>query len=312
MRIKIRSSAGTAIVDVDKDLLILGLTNLLRENHFKDTQIASYKFGYPPKNIDASTQETIENVGIKPNEQLVATDATGVSGYHASAKTDTKVPPKPVQSDIPSVYIPKQDKYLILRNVPDDNSCLFNSVSLAVTGSIDWKKLDLRRVVAETILSSPETYNEAILGRPVGEYCKWIQKPESWGGAIELGILSKHLGVRIQTYDIDLGSPITFQDEQLPPKLFILLVYSGIHYDTLVTNRSLSKDRHGDLGKWTEDNGITDACAKLVTLLQTKNYATNTTKFRVRCLDCYEILVGETGASQHANKTGHTSFGEVK
>jgi ubiquitin thioesterase OTU1 len=48
-------------------------------------------------------------------------------------------------------------------------------------------------VVASAILSNPIQYNEAILGRPIDEYIEWILKPNSWGGAIELAILSELL-----------------------------------------------------------------------------------------------------------------------
>lgn len=34
-------------------------------------------------------------------------------------------------------------------------------------------------------MSDPETYSEVMLGRPNDEYCRWILKPESWGGATE-------------------------------------------------------------------------------------------------------------------------------
>ena len=37
-------------------------------------------------------------------------------------------------------------------------------------------------VVAAAIMSDPETYTEAVLGKPNDEYCRWILKPESWGG----------------------------------------------------------------------------------------------------------------------------------
>ncbi len=48
-------------------------------------------------------------------------------------------------------------------------------------------------MVASAILSNPIQYNEAILGRPIDEYIEWILKPNSWGGAIELAILSELL-----------------------------------------------------------------------------------------------------------------------
>lgn len=318
MRLKIRTTAGAVIIDVGMDSTVKEMTNLLLSKHFAGVSIASYKYGYPPKNIEALSEETLKSAGIGPNDQLVALGSDGLNNHTVTSKP-TKTPGGAYQlstsltSDIPNVYIPGSEEYLILRNVPDDNSCLFSAISLATTGSTDWKKLDLRKVVAETIQNSPDIYTKEILERPVAQYCDWIQKPESWGGAIELGILAKHLNVKIVAYDINLGRPITFQDESLPPTKLIVLIYSGIHYDILVVNKTLSTNRTADVGIWRQVNGVSEeACTRLIQLLQTKSYATNTTKIRVRCLDCYEILVGEMGASRHANDTGHYRYGEVQ
>lgn len=311
MKLKIKSTAGAAVVEVTENMSVLDMTRQIFANKFPNVSIASYKYGFPSKSISALSQLSLKDAGVRPNDQLLACNEDGSNSHSVKLINSTSPTDKGPSSDIPHVFIPEQSANLILRNVPDDNSCLFNAISLAVTGSIDWQRLNLRGIVAETIRRSPEVYSEAILGRPLEDYCVWIQKPESWGGAIELGILSKHLDIRIVAYDIDLGSPITFQDETNPPALFIALVYSGIHYDTLVVNPVLSMDKARDLGKWDDDDGITSAAERLVKLLQSKNYATNTTKFRVRCLECFEVLVGEMGASRHANRTGHYRFGEV-
>lgn len=311
MKLKIRSTKGTAVLEISEDVSVKEMTDTLLKDHFPGSSVFSYKYGYPPKTVEALSEVTLKDAGIQTNDQIVAIDQDGASGYTVSAKILKVESPKAPLPDIPHVYIPELSTNLILRNVPDDNSCLFSSISLALTGTIDWKLLDLRRVVAETIQQSPNFYTKEILERPMDQYCAWIQKPESWGGAIELGILAKHLNVRIITYDIDLGQPITFQDETNPPERFILLIYSGVHYDALVTNKVLTSDKRGDVGVWDIGSDLSAASETLVKLLQTKNYATNTTKFRVRCLDCYEVLVGEVGASRHANSTGHSRFGEV-
>lgn len=311
MKLKIRSTKGVAVLEISEEESVKTLTLNLSKDYFPGSTVISYKYGYPPKTVDASAEFTLKEAGIRNNDQIVAIDEDGGSSYTAPAKVSKVQTPKAVSSEIPHVFVPELSTNLILRNVPDDNSCLFSSISLALTGTIDWKLLDLRRVVAETIRKSPHIYTTEILERPIEQYCDWIQKPESWGGAIELGILAKHLNIRITTYDIDLGQPITFQDESNPATRFIVLIYSGIHYDAIVTNEVLTTNKSGDIGVWDSSTSLSAACEKLVKLLQSKNYATNTTKFRVRCLDCYEILVGEQGASRHANSTGHFRFGEV-
>lgn len=271
-------------------------------------------------------------------------------------KADTK-------EDIPSVYIDSLQKYLILRNIPDDNSCLFNSISYALSGANSYQTFsppsDLRQIVVSYIEKDPALYSEAVLGRPRQEYCEWILKKDSWGGAIELGILADWFDVRITCIDIELGNFIQIENESKKPKEFIVLIYSGIHYDVFALNANLNttdkeldqckwridgrrngsgeeeeKDENGHIGgeptkyeeskakkagddldergERDEETAILKASEKLCKLLQERDYSTNTTTFRVRCLDCYLVLVGEVGASKHAEQTGHLNFGEVK
>ena len=79
------------------------------------------------------------------------------------------------------------------RVVPADNSCLFRAIAyllhpeVVVLGCPAAQvptplATSLRTVVANTVLSNPETYSEAMLGKPPADYATWIQKSESWGG----------------------------------------------------------------------------------------------------------------------------------
>lgn len=39
----------------------------------------------------------------------------------------------------------------------------------------------------------------------IDKYIQWIQKPNSWGGAIELAILSSYFQVEIDSIDVQTG-----------------------------------------------------------------------------------------------------------
>lgn len=56
--------------------------------------------------------------------------------------------------------------------------------------------------MAQTIQSDPDQYSDAILGMPRDQYISTIQKSSSWGGAIELAILSTVHQVEIAAIDI--------------------------------------------------------------------------------------------------------------
>ena len=83
--------------------------------------------------------------------------------------------------------------------VPANNSCLFTSINCCMSdGKLDLDVAPLMRdIIVGAVSSQPALYNEALLGKPNAEYCQWILKGESWGGAIEVSILSKYYAVEI-------------------------------------------------------------------------------------------------------------------
>jgi ubiquitin thioesterase OTU1 len=81
------------------------------------------------------------------------------------------------------------DGYAVKRKIESDNSCLFNAVAYTLEGSqsrIKTKAPGLRQVIADIVKFESEFYSEVVLGQPNSEYCHWILKSDSWGGAIEL------------------------------------------------------------------------------------------------------------------------------
>ena len=110
----------------------------------------------------------------------------------------------------------------------------------------------LRSVVVEAIRSNPETYSEAILGRPRKEYMTWIATPNAWGGAIELNILATHFQVEIHSYDVSTGRLDQFGGG-LGYKARLLLVYSGIHFDVMALTPDLQAPMEYDLTQFPLD-----------------------------------------------------------
>lgn len=335
MKVKIKSRAGASVISctsnqVPLNILVHEIKTALKGS-ISDDAVVTLKNGFPPKAIDMSRLEApLSELGIKNGDQLILEDENEYSSTDMQESNPSQVPSgshTKAKSDpnIPSIYIESLDKYLILRNIPDDNSCMFNSISYGLFGynSFDRDGIsppsNLRSIISSTIQDNQDTYNEVVLGRSVDKYCQWILKKDSWGGAIELGILAEWFKVRINCLDIELGKFIRFENEANKPDNFIVLIYLGIHYDILSLNVNLStssQDKQTDTCVWPINSKIEELVLeyslKLCHYLQTQNYSTNTTTFRIRCLDCYKILVGEMGASKHANETGHYNFGEVK
>lgn len=122
---------------------------------------------------------------------------------------------------------------LLKRVVPADNSCLFTSIRFVLNGKIDNEGSEMmRRIIAQEVAADPLQYNGAVLGKSNSEYCTWIQKPDSWGGAIEVAILSNYYGVEIDVVDIQNAIINRFgEDKNYAVRVFLL--FDGIHYDPL-------------------------------------------------------------------------------
>ena len=113
--------------------------------------------------------------------------------------------PNKVEDDPPEVPIPSRGGKLVLRVMPDDNSCLFRALSTCLLGDDLDGMTELRSIVASEIQADQETYNEAILQKPPDEYCQWIMNPNSWGGYVEIKILAEHFQIEVCAVDVQNG-----------------------------------------------------------------------------------------------------------
>ncbi|ORZ20112.1 hypothetical protein BCR41DRAFT_351274 [Lobosporangium transversale] len=134
--------------------------------------------------------------------------------------------------------VPVRDQgLLVVRQVEDDNSCLFNAVAYILDPDKKNNIKALRQVVSDAIEANSDTYSEAILGRPRKEYCDWIQRDNSWGGAIELSIFSEYYKIEIDSIDVSTNRVDRFGEGHYSQRA--LVMYSGIHYDALALTPEL-------------------------------------------------------------------------
>lgn len=92
----------------------------------------------------------------------------------------------------------------------------------------------MRQIIASEVNNDKGLYNEGFLGRPNDEYCAWILKEDSWGGAIEVSILSQFYGIEFDVVDIQNAlRPINRFGEDKRYGMRGFLLYDGIHYDPL-------------------------------------------------------------------------------
>ncbi|KAI9879238.1 MAG: ubiquitin-specific protease otu1 [Pleopsidium flavum] len=219
-----------------------------------------------------------------------------------------------IETDPPELPLPSHNGTLLLRIMPDDNSCLFRAFGSAFFGFID-SMTELRSLIAQEIQAQPDTYSQAVLDQKPDDYCRWIQTEDAWGGGIELSILSKHFDLEICSIDVQTLRVDRF-NEGRPTRC--ILVYSGIHYDTIALSSSDSPNKRAyappefDMKIFeASDHSILLKAVDLCRVLQGKHYFTDTAGFSIRCNICGGQFVGEKGATEHAQQSGHYDFGEA-
>lgn len=165
----------------------------------------------------------------------------------------------------------------------------------------------MRQIIAMEVGTDTETYNEAMLGKPNKEYCAWIQQPSSWGGAIEVAILSRFYGLEMAVVDT-INSIINRFGEDKNYGQRVFLLFDGVHYDPLYLEQS-------DGGIQTifpaEDEDIYREAEQLAHEAKSSRQFTDLNKFTLKCMICNKFLTGQVEAQKHAKETMHTNFGEV-
>ncbi|KAJ5930737.1 hypothetical protein N7466_006230 [Penicillium verhagenii] len=333
MRMRVRGPSGQSTVSLDESATVHDLRTQIAE--CTGLVFFEVKYGYPnlkPLQLDQfRADQKITDIGVNLNgEQLIVAQREGTARPNDPPSLDRPGSdfrqPSPQSSsmsqnpdlnaeDPPEIASPEHAGTFVLRVMPDDNSCLFRAVGAAVMGDMD-TMVELRSIVAGSIQSNPTEYSAAILGKKPDEYCQWIQHSDSWGGAIELKILSEYFNIEICSIDVKTLHMFQF-NEGAPTRCIV--VYSGIHYDVLALSPSdppytrANSFAHGDTKIFDAiDPIVLEKAKELCRILQSKHYYTDTAAFSVRCNTCGGTFTGEKGATQHASETGHYDFGEAK
>lgn len=324
MKLKLKIGDRTKVVTLSDEAVLKDL-----RSEIGGSSISEIRSGFPPKPVDlVDDRASLRDLGIRSGEQLIVRTKGGPSeqdsqsvpkqpenlskqaekppGYH-----NVKAAAGPAESDIP--YVRCGENFLKVRIMEDDNSCLFRAVAYTVMRDVD-AMFELRQIVASAIGDNPIDYSDAILGKKRQEYISWILRENSWGGAIELDILSKHFNITICSLDVSSLRVDYFNPGQ---NTFVIVIYSGIHYDAVALSPIIEDVDAAELDTTVfeaDEHGaqVQQALKSLGDMLKEKHYYTDTASFQLKCKVCGQTLVGERGATQHASQTGHYDFGEVK
>ncbi|KAL0832533.1 hypothetical protein ABMA28_000743 [Loxostege sticticalis] len=308
---KVKSKNGQQVLkDLTSDSTVGELKTFLSSISDVSIERICVLCGYPPKPLDISdNSKKISEIGLKTGETLIIEEKAGVAPPQTS-KPPEKIETKPTENGVASHESIESCRpgILMKKVVPSDNSCLFTSIGFVLNGNVDTTVHTLmRQIIAMEVASDLETYNEAMLGKPNAEYCAWIQQPSSWGGAIEVAILSRFYGLEMAVVDT-LNAIINRFGEDKNYGQRVFLLFDGVHYDPLYLEQS-------DGGIKTvfpaEDMDIYHEAEQLAHEAKSSRQFTDLNKFTLKCMICDKFLTGQVEAQKHAKETMHTSFGEV-
>ena len=254
--------------------------------------------GFPPKLIDISDgAKSLTTAMLRSGDTLIVEEDQNVK----VARTE----------NILQQLAGQEGMGILTRQVvPANNSCLFTSVHFVTEGG----RLDLgaapgmRQIIASVVASDQDVYSEAMLGKSNADYCAWISNDETWGGAIEISILSKYFAVEIDVVDTQYVRVDRFGEDKGYSNR-VLLIYDGIHYDPLMLEPADPSQPIQTVFP-TSDPTILAQAMELASEAKASRQFTDVNKFSLRCLVCNKALTGQTEAQQHAKITGHINFGE--
>ncbi|CAM9866489.1 unnamed protein product [Lampetra fluviatilis] len=322
LRLRCKSKSGThAVAGLSERSSLRELQARLSEATGIAPAAQRIMAGFPPCDLDlARADASLSELHVKSGDTLIVEEDT------ARRKTATRpngLPsprPSPPSPPSPPPALPTR---LSRHVVPADNSCLFTSVSYALDGPVAavpaaaaaataaGRARELRRLIASVVAGEPDTYSEALLGKPNAEYCRWIEQEDTWGGAIELSILARFYECEICVADTQTLRVDRFGEGSGYARR-ALLIYDGIHYDPLELSPADGAPHRPPrtLFPTTDDVPLAQA-QELAEEARRRRQFTDLTRFALRCLACQKGLTGQREAQRHAEETGHLNFGEV-
>ncbi|OQS06376.1 ubiquitin thioesterase OTU1, partial [Thraustotheca clavata] len=240
--------------------------------------------GFPPKSVVGDDNALITSLGITTGSVVLLKEGVVLSSsIPSSGKFQRKV-------------------------IAGDNSCLFNAIGFCLGNGDTNNGSTMRNVVVNAIKNDPNMFNAIFLGKPVDEYCTWILDDKSWGGEIELSILSMHFKVEMLVFDVISMSRLCYgEDQGFTQRLFLL--YDGIHYDAITEVDSRGNNK--TLFAINDFVKVENASVLAVEAHQTHQY-TDLGNFTIRCMICRRAFKGQIEASAHAQESGHYEFGEIQ
>ncbi|KAK3886182.1 hypothetical protein Pcinc_009642 [Petrolisthes cinctipes] len=268
--------------------------------------------GFPPKSVTGRQEASLTSLGIGNGEVIIVEEVDQLSLPMTGRQQDSAAPTLSARlSDSPVSNNSIPQGILLKKVVPSDNSCLFASIYYLINGGeiVGSQQVEeMRTVVAAAVKSQPDLYSEAVLERSNSNYCDWILKDTSWGGAIELSIFSQYYEIEMVALDSKTGNLNRFgEDKKYDYRMIVM--YDGIHYDPIYMETYEGNKVY--IFPVSAESVLQQAQEMVLEAKQSGQF-TDTHAFQLECKECGHIMTGEEAAVTHAKTTGHSKFDEVR
>ena len=253
-----------------------------------DTNI-SIRYGFPPKLISDSSNDTktLPELSIGNNECLRV----------------ELIDPKCIRASENEI-IDYSKHRIKKKSIPADNCCLFNAINYAMNQSITEPEV-IRSIISMVILDNPTEYNKAVLEKDPEDYCEWIMRGDSWGGGMEIAILSKYFMLNIGVVDIK-NLTIEYFGNNYSNTIYLL--YDNVHYDVFY----YETDDKKITGVFkSDDTKAKDEILEIAAELKRHKQYVDTQNYSIKCMECNFLMKGNDDVIEHSKKTGHTNFNQI-
>lgn len=220
INLRIRAPSGVSTIQINHNASRQELYQTIASKTQLTDSTFEIRLGFPRPQLlpDSSPTASIKSLGITNGETLqvsLTSSATSISPTGPPAapapqiqqpSASASAPTQSTKSKPEQVSVPINGLgHLILRLIPDDNSCLFNAIALCLERGQSNVSSKLRQIVAQAVRKDPLKWSEPVLGRTPELYISKILDKDVWGGAIEISILSEHYQTEICSIDVKTG-----------------------------------------------------------------------------------------------------------
>ncbi|CCW63271.1 unnamed protein product [Phytomonas sp. EM1] len=221
LRVRIPRSTAPMELEVDIEAPWIALLYELERVTGLDVNKIQVLFGFPPKPVRVSDETLLKDLKLRNNDIIIVQEGEG--GLQKGVDGRKYVPPV------------HERAHFTRRICPSDNSCLFHACAYILHDKSRSDGPILRQKCVEFVISHPEIFSKEVLGEDPYEYAAWLSRPGSWGGAVELEILSRIYETEIFALDLESSAVRKFgTGNNYSVRGFV--VYTGAHYDCIAMN----------------------------------------------------------------------------